>query len=263
MTLRRPIVFLSDYGLTDGFVGICHGVIASIAPDVRVIDLTHEVPRYDVLSGALTLSGAARFMPTGAVYLAVVDPGVGSARRSIAVETASGAHLVGPDNGLLSIAWGELGGETGAVEITADGVLLQPVSRTFHGRDVFAPAAGHLAEGRPLFELGPSVPTGELRRIALPPARVRGGRIDCAAVGVDRFGNVRLNIGPGDLAAAGLGRSFRLGPHALPVVDAFADSPEGEPAAFVDSDGFVALFVNRGSAVERLGIRAGDPVTLE
>ncbi|MGQ0670810.1 MAG: SAM hydrolase/SAM-dependent halogenase family protein [Actinomycetota bacterium] len=263
MTLSRPIVFLSDYGLTDGFVGICHGVIARAAPDVRVIDLTHAVPRHDVLRGALTLAGAARFMPERAVYLAVVDPGVGSARRSIAVETASGAHLVGPDNGLLSIAWGELGGETGAVEISSDRILLEPVSRTFHGRDVFAPAAAHLAHGSSLPELGPSIPTGELRRVALPPARVRGGRVDCAAVGLDRFGNVRLNIGPGDLATAGLALSFRLGPHALSVVDAFADSPEGEPAAIVDSDGFVTLFVNRGSAAERLGIRAGDRLTLE
>jgi len=148
--MARPIVFVTDYGLADGFVGICHGVMARIAPEARVIDLTHAIPRQDVMRGALVLGRATDFMPGDAVYAAVVDPGVGSERRSIAVRAASGAVLVGPDNGLLSMAWDAFGGAVAAVEIAAEDVVLQPVSKTFHGRDVFAPAAAHL-EARVVF----------------------------------------------------------------------------------------------------------------
>ena len=139
--MQWPIVFMSDYGLADEFVGICHGVVARIAPRVRVIDLTHAIPRHDVAAGAMALGRAAPFMPEDAVYLGVVDPGVGSARRPVAVACGSGALLVGPDNGVLSMAWATLGGAAQAAEITSERVLLGPVSATFHGRDVFAPAA--------------------------------------------------------------------------------------------------------------------------
>src|SRR6266511_4683271 len=135
------ITFLSDYGLEDHFVGVCHGVIARIAPNARVIDLAHGIPPQDVLRGAMVLAGAAPFMPEDAVYLGVVDPDVGGPRGAVAVRAASGALLVGPDNGLLSLAWEALGGAEAAVEIAAPDVLLEPVSATFHGRDVFAPAA--------------------------------------------------------------------------------------------------------------------------
>ncbi len=145
--MARPIVFLTDYGLADEFVGICHGVMASIAPGATVIDLSHSVPRHDVKRGALMLGRATAFMPKDSVYVAVVDPGVGSDRRSIAVRAASGAVLVGPDNGLLAVAWDSLGGARSAVEIGAEQVVLHPVSKTFHARDVFAPAAAHLAMG--------------------------------------------------------------------------------------------------------------------
>ncbi len=155
--MTRPIVFLTDYGLSDEFVGICHGVIARISPGTRIIDLTHAIPRQDVMSGALTLGRATRYMPADAVYLAVVDPGVGSDRRSIALRAASGALLVGPDNGVLSLAWDALGGTDTVVEVTAPDVVLHPVSKTFHGRDVFAPAAAHLSAGMPLEGLGPAV----------------------------------------------------------------------------------------------------------
>ena len=176
--MSRPIVFLTDYGMADEFVGVCHGVMLRIAPDVRVIDLTHSIPRQDVMHGALTLGRATSYLPEDAVYVAVVDPGVGSGRGSIAVRAASGALLVGPDNGVLSLAWEALGGAEDAVEITSDDVVLQPVSRTFHGRDVFAPAAAHLAVGMPLAALGSALDVDRLHVLELPGPMV--------AVGSDR-----------------------------------------------------------------------------
>ena len=200
--MTRPIVFLSDYGLADDFVGICHGVIAQIAPDTRVIDLTHSVPRHDVTRGALILGRATAFMPSDAIYVAVVDPGVGSARRSIAVRAGGGTLLVGPDNGLLSIAWDALGGAVAAVEISADDVLMHPVSKTFHGRDVFSPAAAHLALGRSLEELGPSLATIELGRLETPGPMIARGAVGARVVGVDGFGNVQLNATLADASSA-------------------------------------------------------------
>ena len=155
--VTRPIVFCTDYGLRDEFVGVCHGVMLRIAPRCSVIDLTHAIPRQDVLRGALVLSRAAPYLPVDAVYCAVVDPGVGSERRAVAVRAGTGALLVGPDNGLLSLAWSELGGAEAAFEISSPGIVLHPISNTFHGRDVFAPAAAHLAMGTSLETIGPAL----------------------------------------------------------------------------------------------------------
>jgi S-adenosylmethionine hydrolase len=262
--MTRPIVFLTDYGLADEFVGICHGVIAQIAPDARVIDLTHSVPRHDVTRGALILGRATAFMPSDAVYVGVVDPGVGSARRSVAVRSGRGTVLVGPDNGLLSIAWDALGGAAEAVEISADDVLLHPVSKTFHGRDVFAPAAAHLARGRPLEDFGPPLATTDLRRLEMPSGpMIAHGAVGARVVGVDRFGNVQLNATPSDLDAAGLGAELRVAGRQVGRVATFADVAEGALASIVDSDGQIALVVNRGSAAEMLGLRDGSAVVLE
>ena len=261
--MTRTIVFLTDYGLTDEFVGVCHGVMQRIAPDARVVDLTHAIPRQDVLRGALTLGRSARFMPPDAVFVAVVDPGVGSERRSVAVQAASGALLVGPDNGSLSLAWEALGGGVSAVEISADHVLLHPVSRTFHGRDVFAPAAAHLAIGMPIEELGPSLPVGELTTLELPGPMVSVGAIGARVTGVDGFGNVQLNVTPADLESAGLGPMLTVRGRQTPRVGIFGDVPQGQLAAIVDSQGQVALVVNHGSASETLGLSIGKTVVLE
>jgi S-adenosylmethionine hydrolase len=261
--MARPIVFLTDYGLADGFVGICHGVMARLAPGARVIDLTHAIPRQDVMRGALTLGRATDFMPRDAVYVAVVDPGVGSERRSITVRAASGALLVGPDNGLLSMAWDALGGAEAAAEISAEDVLLQPVSKTFHGRDVFAPAGAHLANGRPLERMGPAIDPAGLRAVELAAPMLAGGVLGCRVTSVDGFGNVQLNARPSDLEDAGIGRFLRAGGRAIPRVQVFADVPEGTLAAIVDSDGYVALVVNRGSAAAMLGLVEGAAVVLE
>ena len=203
--VARPILFLSDLGVRDEFVGVCHSVIATIAPDAAVIDLSHGVPPTNVQAGAMTFRDCIAFAPQDGVLLGVVDPGVGTDRKAIAVETASGRILVGPDNGLLSLAWEAAGGPTRAFEITAPDVLLQPVSSVFHGRDVFAPAAAHLAAGRPPEDLGPELKTDELMTLTLPEADILTGEIRAEVLDVDRFGNVRLNVRPADLPAAGLG----------------------------------------------------------
>lgn len=269
MAPARPIVFLTDYGLHDEFVGVCHGVIARIAPDCRVIDLTHSVPPQDVTRGAIILADAVPYMPPDAVYLGVVDPGVGTGRRGVALETSSGNVLVGPDNGLLSLAAERLGGVTRAVEIRSPRVLLTPVSATFHGRDVFAPAAAHVATGTPLRELGPEVDRSDLVVLSLPRPKVRPGRVAAEVLSVDRFGNVELNVREEDLGEAGLGPGAHVrvvGPRAGATVTratAFGDVPLGEYALIVDSRGWAAVVRNGASAAEGLGLGPEDRVVLE
>jgi S-adenosylmethionine hydrolase len=262
--MTRPIVFLTDYGRSDAFVGICHGVMARIAPDARVIDLSHAVPRQDVLRGAVEVARAVPYMPADAIYAAVVDPGVGSDRRAVA--TAAGdTLLVGPDNGVLSLAWDALGGVEAAVEIASSKVILEPVSRTFHGRDVFAPAAAHLATGLPLEEVGPAIDPGSLLRLDVPAPMVAPGAIGARVTAVDGFGNVQLNAGERDLVAAGVagGRVLIVNGRRVPRAGTFAELPEREPGMIVDSDGFLAIVVNRGNAAAMLGLAAGDAVVVE
>jgi S-adenosyl-L-methionine hydrolase (adenosine-forming) len=261
--MTRPIVFLTDYGLSDDFVGICHGVIARIAPEARIVDLTHAIPRHDVGQGALALARATPFMPSDAVYLAVVDPGVGSDRRGVAVRAGSGALLVGPDNGLLSIAWESLGGAEEAVEVVSDRVVLHPASRTFHGRDVFAPAAAHLATGTALADLGPGLDAVSLLSLTLPVPTIARGTVRARVMSVDGFGNLRMNARPEDLEAAGLGDVLAVAGHDVPRVGTFADVAEGGLAAIVDSQGQLSLVVNRGSAAELLGLSVGATVLIE
>ncbi len=261
--MSRQIVFLTDYGMADEFAGVCHGVMLGIAPDARVVDLTHSIPRQDVMRGALTLGRATSYMPSDAVYVAVVDPGVGSGRGSIAVRAASEALLVGPDNGLLSLAWEALGGAVAAVEITSDEVILQPTSRTFHGRDVFAPAAAHLAAGVPLADLGPPLDVEHLHVLELPGPMLAEGAIGARVTGIDGFGNVQLNVRPHDLEAAGVGPVLAVRGRSIPRVGIFADVPEGTLAAIIDSQGHLALVVNQGSAADTLGLSVGKTVVLE
>lgn len=259
----RPIVFCTDYGLGDEFVGVCHGVMQRIAPGAPVIDLTHAIGRQDVLQGALVLGRASAYMPGDAVYVAVVDPGVGGDRAEIAVETGTGAHLVGPDNGLLSMAWAALGGAARAVSIESDAVLLRPVSKTFHGRDVFAPAAAHLAAGMRLEELGPPFEAVDLETLELPGPMVAPGKIGARVMGVDGFGNVQLNVGPPELEHAGLGERLVVAGRPAPLVSVFSDVPDQTMAAIIDSQGFLAVVVNQGSAASLLGLRPGATVMVE
>ena len=262
--MARPVVFLSDYGLDDEFVGLCHAVIAQVAPDAKVIDLTHAVPPQDVLRGALVLANALPYLPSDAVVLAVVDPGVGTERRPVAVQADdSGRLLVGPDNGVLSLSWGG-SDPSRVVEITSPSVILQPVSRTFHGRDVFAPAAARLAAGWPVEDLGPGLDPRSLSRVDVPQPDVEGGEIRTEVLGVDRFGNLQLSARSEHLDRLEGPMEVVVRRQAVPVsrAETFGEVAEGQLALIVDSSGWVAVVLNRGSAAEALGLTAGEPVTL-
>src|SRR5437588_1364355 len=184
------ITFLSDYGVEDDFVGLCHAVIASICPQARVIDLSHGVARHDVRAGAIMLRGALPYLPVG-VHLAVVDPDVGAERRAVALRLADDRLLVGPDNGLLSLAAGLAGGVVESVDIAHSPFRLEPVAATFHGRDIFAPVAALLAAGAGLPEAGHPLDPAELVPLELPRPRQEDGWLVANALYVDRFGNVR------------------------------------------------------------------------
>jgi S-adenosylmethionine hydrolase len=258
------ITFLSDYGLADGFVGVCHGVIFSACPSARVIDLTHGVPRGDVRAGALMLRGALGYVPAG-VHLAVVDPGVGGDRRAVAVRTLDGRQFVGPDNGLLSLCFEAGGGVAEAVDIGRSPYALEPISATFHGRDIFAPVAARLAGGAALREAGEPCDPDSLVRLELSRPRVEDGALVAHAVYLDRFGNVQLDAS---------GQEFGVGPGRRVAISVrgeswpgvcgrtFADVPEGGLVVYVDSDRRWAVAVNRGSAVERLGLSVGDELRI-
>jgi S-adenosylmethionine hydrolase len=260
------ITFTSDYGLEDSFVGVCHGVMARVAPAARVIDVSHAVPAQDVRHGALVLAQAVPYLPP-AVHLAVVDPEVGTGRRMVAVR-AGGQALVGPDNGLLLWAAEALGGVERAHALDNPAYRLEPVSRTFHGRDVFAPAAAHLAAGVDPAELGPEVDPAGLVRLAAPAPRVAGDHLQGSVLLVDHFGNLALDlrrthlegigVAPGDPVEVGVGGRT----HRLAFAETFASVPPGDLVLHEDSFGALALAVNRGRASERLGAGPGDPVVV-
>ena len=251
--LPRPITFMSDFGWDDEFVGVVHGVIATLAPRCRVVDLNHRIPRGDVRSGALALLRAVQYMPTG-VILAVVDPGVGTGRKAVALDTPWG-YLVGPDNGLLSPAAALLGGVTSAFSIENPDVLLPSTGRTFEGRDRFAPAAAVLASGEAsLADLGPQVDPHTLTPLLLPLSEVSDGQVAGQAWWVDTYGNVQTNISPEDLGEAGMSPGERLVVRVglmrynVPWARTYSDVGEGRPLLYVDSAGLMALAVRGGRA---------------
>jgi S-adenosyl-L-methionine hydrolase (adenosine-forming) len=262
-----PITFLSDYGHDDDFVGVCHGVIQRIAPGATVIDIVHALPAHDVRTAALVLRNTLPYMPTG-VHLAVVDPGVGTERRPVAVRTADERLLVGPDNGLLSLAFEQAGGAAEAVDLGSTPFRLEPLSATFHGRDIFAPAAAQLARGTELGQVGSTFPAADLARLELPAARVGEGELHAEALYIDRFGNVQLNATEQDMEDAGFnaGDAVRMeaaGTSARAVyARTFADAPARGLLVYVDSYGAITLAVNGGSAGAALGLSNAVPVTL-
>lgn len=256
MTAYRWISLTTDYGLSDGFVAACHGVIARLAPQVRVIDVTHLVPPTDVRHGAAVLAQTVPYLPPG-VHVAVVDPGVGTTRRGVALDTPGGL-LVGPDNGLLLPAADVLGGVRAAVELTNPEWLAGEVSRTFHGRDVFAPVAARLATGSPLVEAGPPVDPAGLVRLSAPVLEVTAAGFTAEVLTVDHFGNVQLAASGAVLA--GRPERLRVGGHDAVHGRTFADAPPDGLVVYVDSAGQVAVAVNGGRAAERLGVRSGDQV---
>jgi S-adenosylmethionine hydrolase len=260
------ITFTSDYGLDGHFVGVCHGVMARVAPRARVLDVSHAVAAQDVRQGAVVLAQAVPYLPR-AVHLAVVDPGVGTGRGMVAVE-AGGQVLVGPDNGLLVWAAEALGGVEAAHALENPAFRLAPVSRTFHGRDVFAPAAAHLAAGVDPAELGPAVDPERLVRLERAAARAGGGRVAGRVVAVDHFGNLALDLRGDDLPEAGVAAGDRLEvrvggrAHRVVLAETFASVAAGELLLHENAFGSLELAVNLGRAADRLGARPGDRVEL-
>jgi S-adenosylmethionine hydrolase len=254
------VSFTTDYGVVDGFVAACKGVLARVAPDVRVIDVTHDVPAQDVRRGATVLVQTAPWLPA-AVHLAVVDPGVGTDRRGVVLVTPGGL-LVGPDNGLLVPAAMALGGIDAAYELTNADYHLPEVSRTFHGRDVFAPVVGHLCTGLEPARLGPAVDPDGLVVLAAPEVIVSPGRLGADVLAVDRFGNVQLAATAADLDAAGLASTVEVRGRRAMRGKTFADAPPGGLVVLVDSAGRVAVAVNGGDAAALLGADHGDRIEL-
>jgi S-adenosylmethionine hydrolase len=258
------ITLLTDFGLQDDFVGTCHGVIARIAPEVRVIDLTHGIDPQAVLQGALVLRNAIPFTPAG-VHLAVVDPDVGGNRRAVAVAAGGGRVFVGPDNGLLMLAADELGVEA-AHELTHPRYRLENVSRTFHARDIFAPAAAYLAAGVPIGDLGPGVDPATLVRLEVPRPEAGRAQVRATVLIVDRFGNVATNVSRADIDALGFEEGDRvevrlqLDRYFAVLASTFADAPPGELILYEDSYGLMTLAISRGNAARLTGVTGGDEV---
>ena len=267
MTDARPICFLSDYGLGDDFVGLCKGVMLHVAWGAIIIDLTHDVPGFEVETGAEILEHATRYMPEDAVYLAVVDPGVGTERRGLALSTAQGDLLVGPDNGLLVPAAESLGGITAAFSLTNADYHVRPVSSTFHGRDIFAPAAAHLASGLDPARLGEALDPASLVRVEPPGARREGvNTLATSVIAVDRYGNMRLSA-PEEEADFGFGALLRIeagegGGMLARYVETFGHSKVGDLVLVPDSHKRLSLSVNKGNASRALALKVGDQVRL-
>lgn len=262
------ITFLSDFGLQDEWVAVCKGVIFGISPEARIVDITHEIPPFDIKKGALAMASALPFMPRG-VHLGVVDPGVGTRRRALVLEVERGDYLVGPDNGLLIPAAWALDGIEKAVEITNEKYMLRPVCPTFHGRDVFAPVAAHLARGVDIAEFGPPVEVKTLEKAPWPESRIEGREIFAEVIDVDRFGTLRFNVARMDLTDRGVrpggelclisrGKEF-----VFPFRTTFSEVKPGEALLLVDSSNLLSLAVNQGSAVKEFGLEIGEKVKLK
>ncbi len=257
------VTFLSDFGLQDDFVGTCHGVIKRIAPNAQIIDITHGIEPRQVLQGALVLANTLPYMPEG-VHLAVVDPGVGGDRRPVVLRDAADRLYVGPDNGLLVPAAERFGGVAAGWELTNRAYALEPVSATFHGRDVFAPAAAHLARGVDPAELGPPLDPSTLVRVDLPEPELADGRIRATVLYVDRFGNAQLNLRREHLERAGIlpGARVELERRLVLVATTFAGAEPGELILYEDAYASIAVAVRGGNAAETLLLRAGQAVDI-
>ena len=261
------ITFLSDFGVEDDFAGTCHGVIKRIAPEADVIHITHGIDPTNILQGSVVLANTLPYMPVG-IHVAIVDPEVGSRRRALVVRTGDGRLLVGPDNGLLAPAADALGGIEEVNEITNRDYALEPVSPTFHGRDVFSPAAAHLALGVEPRELGGSVEPGSLTRLEFPKPELGTRRIRATCLYVDRFGNIQLNLTAKEVEALGIVPGVRVEIE-LPVdrfyaiaARTFADARVGDIILYEDAYQNIAVAISRGNAAQTFGVRAGTEVRL-
>jgi S-adenosyl-L-methionine hydrolase (adenosine-forming) len=262
----RAIVFLSDFGLGNEWVGICHAVLARVSPQSPIVDLSHLIRPLEVASGALLLADSMPYIADDAVVLAVVDPNVGK-DREVAVETTSGRVLVGPDNGLLSLAWEAAGGVRAAVEIAEPEGLDHPIAESFRAPDTLCPAAARVAAGASLDELGAPIEPGSLATVTVPEPEIAQGRIRCEVIDFNRFGNVQLNVRRAGLEAAGLDELSAVKVEAVSASaqakrgSTYADFAAGEYGVLFDPRGWLTIVRgNPASAVEGLGLSLGDPV---
>lgn len=276
-SMAGPLISLTtDFGLNDPSVAACKGVIWRIAPDARLLDVSHGVPRHEIAAGAAVLWAVLPSLPVG-VHMAVVDPGVGTARRPIVLRTVRGDRLVGPDNGLLLPGAERLGGVVAAHALEAQAYRLATVSRTFHGRDIFAPAAAHIANGIPDEAFGPEIDLATLVRLDTPAARTSAGVLEATVGAIDSFGNVQLLAGIAELEAAlgpiaggdalvlepvGAGGTERDGAIGLRWRLTYGEAGADEPLACLDSYERIAVAINRGSAADRYGLRPGRPIRI-
>jgi S-adenosyl-L-methionine hydrolase (adenosine-forming) len=261
------VTFTSDYGFDDVFVGVCKGVVAQIAPHVRILDVCHLVAAQDVPQGATSLASAIPYLPV-AVHLALVDPMQVSASRGVVIETADGSLLVGPDNGLMSLAWGQRGGVARVVEIVNPTLWRDTVHKTFRGRDVFAPVAAHLANGQDLDGVGPAIDAATLVELPVRGVVVDDDHVHAEVSLVDHFGNVSLNLARSELEAAGIsfGDTVELRcngrTHAVPFTATYGDVARGRLTLCEDSFRAVMLAVNAGHASRELRVARGEPVVI-
>lgn len=258
----RPIALLTDFGHRDPFVGICHGVILSEDPTIPVIDIVHGIPRHDVRAGALALLDAAPFMPEATIVVGVVDPGVGSERRALAVECANGSIFIGPDNGLLVPAIVNCGGAAAAFEISDTPWRRSPVSATFHARDIFVPVAAKLATGAALVEAGVAIDHEKLIELPMPSVEWSGDAVATTVLAVDDFGNVRLAGRFADLGNVFRGDRVELitseRKFAATAATAYAEGSNGGLLLIEDSSGSLTVAINRGDAARALSVSTGD-----
>jgi S-adenosylmethionine hydrolase len=268
MATARPIVFLSDFGLGNEWVGLCHAVMSGVSPHCPIVDLSHLVRPLEVASGAILLADSMPYISEDAVVLAVVEPNVGK-DREIAVETESGRFLVGPDNGLLSLGWDAAGGIRAAVELTAPDVVRRPHAESFRAPDTLCPAAARLAAGMPIGELGDALDPATLAVVTVAEPEIEPGKIACEVIDFNRFGNVHLNVRPGDLEAAQLSGAATLsvettaGAAVATVGSTYADFEPGEYGVLWDPRGWLTIVRgNPASALDGLGLSLAAPVWL-
>jgi len=264
--LRRPIIsLLSDFGLKDPYVAEMKAVILSICREASIIDISHEIEKFNIRMGAFILAQAARYFPEGTVHVAVVDPGVGTARRPIIIETKRSLY-VGPDNGLLILA-AQNDGIKHVYEITNPEYMLKKVSRTFHGRDIFSPAAAYLAKGVEPSQFGPVIRDPVKPSFSSP--EIREKTIMGEIIHIDEFGNLITNIQEENLKAAGISEGMELTVQlgrrrlTLKMCSSYEEAQRNTPLSIIGGTGFLEISVNRGNASEILKVKTGTPITLK
>lgn len=245
-------------------MGICHAVILREDPTIPIIDLTHGIARQDVRAGAVALTDSVPYLPDGTVVVAVVDPGVGSDRRALAVEASNGLVFIGPDNGLLAPGLDAAGGAAAAFEIGQSPWRIEPVSSTFHGRDIFSPVAAKIAAGAPIVESGVAIDHDDLVQIDTPPTAFADGQLTTAVLAVDEFGNARLAATPQDLSGVAIGSVVEIDSddmrRQVELVQTYADAENGAPVLIVDSSGSLSISINGGDAAATLRLEPGKIV---